>query len=266
MLFLGGGNYSLRRDPVSAACLLLSFAPRFPQRTIDHQYHLQALRHLYVLAAEPRALHTIDVDSGLTVSVNVQVELMDGRVLSMLAPGLLPELSTIRRISVAPQEDVVVDDSAAPLKLAYYPTVIELQKSARGADQLGPQFSLRMKSSGPRSRTQDQISVPPLFVKQIPRASYHTAPATDSVSPTPAGAGEEWRAKLQHLVVPRSFKDVHEVHSPLSEPVCTESPPAEQLGALLSTADGARGADVVLGQALCKNDKFLQLILESMTS
>lgn len=264
MLFLGGGNYSLRRDPVSAACLLLSFAPRFPLRTIDHQYHLQALRHLYVLAAEPRALHTIDVDSGLTVSVNVQVELMDGRVLPMLAPGLLPELSTIRRISVAPQEDSAVDDPAAPLKIAYYPTSIELQKSA-GGDLQGTSFTLRMKSSGPRSRTQDQISVPPLFVKQIPRASYHTTPAAEP-APVVIVSGEEWRSQLHHLVIPRSFKEVHEARSPLVEPVCSETSSAEQLGALLSANEGVRGAEVVLGQALCKNEQFLQLILESMTS
>jgi hypothetical protein len=264
MLFLGGGNYSLRRDPVSAACLLLSFAPRFPLRTIDHQYHLQALRHLYVLAAEPRALHTIDVDSGLTVSVNVQVELVDGRVLSMLAPGLLPELSTIRRISVAPPEDSAVDDPAAPLKIAYYPTSIELQKPS-GGDLQGTSFTLRMKSSGPRSRTQDQISVPPLFVKQIPRPSYNTAPVVET-APVVGVSELKWMAQLHHLVIPRSFKEVHEVHSPLVEPVCHETSPAEQLGSLLSGSEGARGAEVVLGQALCKNEKFLHLILESMTS
>jgi hypothetical protein len=44
--------------------LLLSICPRFPARTIDNQYHLQALRHFYVLACENRVLYTIDVDTG----------------------------------------------------------------------------------------------------------------------------------------------------------------------------------------------------------
>jgi len=59
LLFLGGGTYSLKRDPISTASLLLAICPRFPSRTVDNQYHLQALRHLYVLATEPRALHTV---------------------------------------------------------------------------------------------------------------------------------------------------------------------------------------------------------------
>ena len=100
MLFLGGGNYSLRRDPVSAACLLLSICPRYPARTVDHQYHLQPLRHLYVLAAERRALLTVDVDRGLSVPVDVSVELTDGTSRHIEAPGLLPELATVRSISV----------------------------------------------------------------------------------------------------------------------------------------------------------------------
>lgn len=59
LLFLAGGTYSLRRDPISTASLLLSICPRYPARTLDNQYHLQALRHLYVLATETRALHSI---------------------------------------------------------------------------------------------------------------------------------------------------------------------------------------------------------------
>jgi len=63
LLFLAGGTFSLRRDAVSTACLLLALCPRFPSRTVDNQYHLQALRHLYVLATETRALHTIGTTS-----------------------------------------------------------------------------------------------------------------------------------------------------------------------------------------------------------
>ena len=56
MLFLAGGNASLQRDPLSIACLLLSVCPRFPLRTADNQYHLQPLRHMYVLAVEYRGI------------------------------------------------------------------------------------------------------------------------------------------------------------------------------------------------------------------
>ena len=46
------------------AGLLVSLYPRFPQNASDNRCHLQALRHLYVLAVEDRCLDAVDVDSG----------------------------------------------------------------------------------------------------------------------------------------------------------------------------------------------------------
>ena len=115
MLFLAGGNASLKRDPLSIACLVLALTPRYPVRTQDNQYHLQPLRHLYVLAVEERALRTIDADSGLPVSLEVTVELepavgahTDGvqarpaasQSMTVKAPCLLPELARVRAIRV----------------------------------------------------------------------------------------------------------------------------------------------------------------------
>jgi hypothetical protein len=98
ILFLSGGSASLRRDPMSCACLLLATAPRFPIRTVDNQYHLQALRHLYVLAVETRALQIIDADLGSAVSVEIEIELVSGEKLLKRAPCLLPELITVRAV------------------------------------------------------------------------------------------------------------------------------------------------------------------------
>ena len=100
ILFLSGGSASLRRDPMSCACLLLATAPRFPMRTVDNQYHLQALRHLYVLAVEARALQIVDADTGSAVSVEIEVELVCGTRLFKRAPCLLPELITVRSVSL----------------------------------------------------------------------------------------------------------------------------------------------------------------------
>ena len=203
LLFLGGGNFSLRRDPLSAACLLLSFCPRYPARTVDHQYHLQPLRHLYVLAAEPRALHTIDVDSGRTVSVDVEVERVDGSISRMKAPGLLPELATIRRISVAAQSSnearakqfspstesdaameteneqegepndmsntEAANTAVTPPIVAYYPTSIELQNVSSGTTTDSARNTPAQRGRG---ATHEQIHVPPFFVKQIPQPIY----------------------------------------------------------------------------------------------
>jgi hypothetical protein len=105
MLFLAGGTTSVKRDPISIACLLMSALPRFPARTVDNQYHLQPLRHLYVLAVESRVLRTVDVDSGQPVSVNVNIDLTNGEVLKMRAPCLLPELDFVRAVHVTTNQE-----------------------------------------------------------------------------------------------------------------------------------------------------------------
>jgi hypothetical protein len=109
MLFLAGGKSSFKRDPFSSACLFLSICPRFPARTVDNQYHLQATRHLYVLACEQRVLHTLDIDTGLPTNLQVEVEVLDRkstdatRKMLLDAPGLLPELATVKAVHVRSQ-------------------------------------------------------------------------------------------------------------------------------------------------------------------
>jgi hypothetical protein len=98
MLFLGGGRASFRRDPVAIACLVLATSPRYPNRTIDHQYHMQALRHLYVLAVEWRLLRIVDVDSGEMISLTVDIVKSTGEVIRETTPCLLSELADIREI------------------------------------------------------------------------------------------------------------------------------------------------------------------------
>jgi hypothetical protein len=105
MLFLAGGNASVKKDPLSIACLLLSMCPRFPSRTIDNQYHLQAFRHMYVIAIENRVLKTVDVDSGEPVPVTVDMEMKDGRDMTIWAPCLLPELDSIAALRVNVKKD-----------------------------------------------------------------------------------------------------------------------------------------------------------------
>lgn len=75
-LFLHGGQASLRRDNVAIGCLVISVLPRFPLRTVDNQYHLQALRHLYVLGLEWRSLKVIDVDTNEAINgIDIEVSL-----------------------------------------------------------------------------------------------------------------------------------------------------------------------------------------------
>jgi hypothetical protein len=68
LLFLGGGELTLSRSNEAIAALLISLYPRFPCATNDNQYHLQALRHLYVLAVEPRTFLAYDIDTAQPVT------------------------------------------------------------------------------------------------------------------------------------------------------------------------------------------------------
>jgi anaphase-promoting complex subunit 1 len=60
-LTLGLGSYSFTRTPMSIAALLISIYPNFPTHTNDNKYHLQALRHFYVLAAHQTVFHSVDI-------------------------------------------------------------------------------------------------------------------------------------------------------------------------------------------------------------
>lgn len=73
LLFLGGGMYTIGRSPEDIAAIVTSFFPRFPMDSTDNKYHLQALRHMYVLAARQRYVEAFDIDTHERVSVLVQV-------------------------------------------------------------------------------------------------------------------------------------------------------------------------------------------------
>ncbi len=73
LLFLGQGRFSLKHSSASVACLIMATTPRYPTRTVDNTGHLQALRHLYLLAVEPRLCETVDLQTGTCVSVQVEV-------------------------------------------------------------------------------------------------------------------------------------------------------------------------------------------------
>ena len=73
-LFLGYGNYTFNRSDMSIAALLISVFPQFPNSPSDNRWHLQALRHFYVLAMEEKIFHAVDVDTNTVVNVNAQMD------------------------------------------------------------------------------------------------------------------------------------------------------------------------------------------------
>lgn len=116
LLFLGGGRASLSRSKESIAALLVALFPRFPRSIEDNQYHLQPLRHIWVLAVVWRGLKTIDVETGKDAPVPLKIEL-HGHVdytanvcrndpskpqrMRLMSPCLLPPLEDIISVCIA---------------------------------------------------------------------------------------------------------------------------------------------------------------------
>ncbi|QRW13959.1 anaphase-promoting complex subunit 1 [Ceratobasidium sp. AG-Ba] len=102
LLFLGGGRYTLSSSNASIACLIAAFYPRLPLTSADNRGHLQLLRHLWVLAAEPRCLVARDADTGETVYLPVKVKVAgDPPVLHhLMTPTLIPDVRALQSIRV----------------------------------------------------------------------------------------------------------------------------------------------------------------------
>ncbi|XP_041803521.1 anaphase-promoting complex subunit 1 isoform X1 [Chelmon rostratus] len=105
LLFLGGGRYTLSTSNSAIAALLCALYPHFPAHSTDNRYHLQALRHLAVLAAEPRLLVPVDVDSlkpcyALLDVTYKETKWYDETTVELMAPTMLPELHLLKRVKV----------------------------------------------------------------------------------------------------------------------------------------------------------------------
>ncbi|KAH9618819.1 hypothetical protein KSS87_009167 [Heliosperma pusillum] len=104
-LFLGGGMRSFSTSKSSIAALLATLYPRFPTGPNDNRCHLQAYRHLYVLATEARWIQTVDVDTGLPVYAPLDVTIKETQhhaetSICEVTPCILPERALLKRVRV----------------------------------------------------------------------------------------------------------------------------------------------------------------------
>ncbi|KAK5625631.1 hypothetical protein RRF57_001347 [Xylaria bambusicola] len=108
VLSLGCGTQTLNTSNLAIASLLVSFYPVFPDSVQDNKSHLQAFRHFWVLATDPRCLVTKDVATSTPVSVPITIQLKsasspaDGEVRT--TPCLLPPLSEVSSIRTTSSE------------------------------------------------------------------------------------------------------------------------------------------------------------------
>ena len=76
-LFLGSGAFTFSRNNLAIASLLCALYPVFPQNASDNRFHLQALRHFYVLSIESRLIQARDIDTGEFLNVKMDVEVVE---------------------------------------------------------------------------------------------------------------------------------------------------------------------------------------------
>lgn len=103
LLFLGGGRFTLGTSDAAIACMITAFFPRFAQISSDNKTYLQALRHLWVLAVEPRCLIARDVDTKEVVYLPVKIKAKDGKEVGttqLISPTLIPDLDKVVSIRV----------------------------------------------------------------------------------------------------------------------------------------------------------------------
>ncbi|KAJ8769461.1 hypothetical protein K2173_002951 [Erythroxylum novogranatense] len=104
-LFLGGGMRTFSTSNSSIAALLITLYPWLPTGPNDNRCHLQAFRHLYVLATEARWIQTVDVDSDLPVYAPLEVTIRESDHYSEtsfceVTPCNLPERAILKTVRV----------------------------------------------------------------------------------------------------------------------------------------------------------------------
>lgn len=96
VLSLGSGTQTFNTSNFAIASLLVAFYPVFPDQVQDNKSHLQAFRHFWVLATDPRCVVTKDVSSNTPVSVAIAVRFKGGKPDEVRnTPCLLPPLDDI---------------------------------------------------------------------------------------------------------------------------------------------------------------------------
>ncbi|KAF2085350.1 hypothetical protein K490DRAFT_46706 [Saccharata proteae CBS 121410] len=121
-LFLAGGSYTFNTSNLAIAALVCAFYPLFPQDVLDNKAHLQAFRHFWALAAEPRCVIIRDVETHRAIPLPIVVLFKDGTMTNYDAPCLLPELDTIASVQTNSPEhwQVTLDFINNPIHLSSF--------------------------------------------------------------------------------------------------------------------------------------------------
>ena len=180
LLFLGGGRATLSTSNEAIAALVIALYPRFPISTSDCRYHLQALRHLYVLAVEYRCLETMDLHSNSLCSLPVEIQVKKGSgsdasvVLRMDTPCILPELCRVESVRVCSER--------------YWNVTWQVSHDSKLAKSLRRGCVLTVqRKTGHLSYSEDPFGLRNLHARPFPRRSYSSAVTSAACDDKTAG-------------------------------------------------------------------------------
>lgn len=86
-LFLGSGTVTFSTSNLAIASLLIAFYPLFPANVQDNRAHLQAFRHFWVFATDPRCLVSKDIATGQSISLPILIRLKTPKTLKHSSPS-----------------------------------------------------------------------------------------------------------------------------------------------------------------------------------
>ncbi|KAF9038341.1 hypothetical protein BDZ89DRAFT_1010783 [Hymenopellis radicata] len=155
LLFLGGGRFTLGTSDAAIASMVIAFFPRYHQTSADNKVYLQALRHLWVMAVEPRCLVARDVQTKDVVYLPLKLSVRDGKesgTTQLISPTLIPEIDKITAIRVDTPR--------------YWPFHLDLEKIAQHRESLVRSQTLYVKRrTAFLSYTEDPRGSRSLFVR-----------------------------------------------------------------------------------------------------
>ncbi|XP_014288938.1 anaphase-promoting complex subunit 1 [Halyomorpha halys] len=175
LLFLGGGLATLSTTPEAVAAMLCAFFPRFPTHSNDNRYHLQAFRHLYVLAIERRVLLPRDIDTGKLCFAHLTVLYLDtsyyrDQQVKLFAPCIIPELYLLKEVRVE-------DDRYWPVVFRRDKNWLELERLLRSEIGIGVK-----QRAGCLPYSEDQHGFRTLLAQTLSTAEASSwAVSTDSI-------------------------------------------------------------------------------------
>jgi len=175
LLFLGGGRFTLGTSDAAIAAMFTAFFPRFHSTSSENRSYLQALRHLWVLAVEPRCLIARDVETKESVYLPLKIMMQEEGLAQLVSPTLIPDLDKIMSIKV---------DSPR-----YWPFFLDVRNVASHKDSLIKTQTIWVKRrTAFLSYTEDPRGSRSLFVRS--RSTVGEAATLDSPQLTGAKPGD----------------------------------------------------------------------------